>query len=132
LGCNYELPETFGLKLLEGRSFTPQTADTSSYTEVIVTEEAVKLMGFKEPIGALFTVGDATCVIIGVVNDFHTESLRNRKTSGCSLHASGILNCSSLFVKYESVQPQTILSKLIQAPLTTNSSRLYHEVFISG
>jgi putative ABC transport system permease protein len=100
LGCNYELPETFGLKLLEGRSFTPQTADTI-HTEVIVTEEAVKLMGFKEPIGALFTVGDANCVIIGVVNDFHTESLRNEKLP-VVFYMHPVLNCSSLFVKYES------------------------------
>lgn len=99
LGCNYELPETFGLKLLEGRQFTPQIADTVN-TEVIVTEEAVKLMGFKEPIGAVFTIGDANCVIIGVVNDFHTESLRNEKLP-VVFYMHPILNCSSLFVKYE-------------------------------
>ncbi|MBP9933910.1 MAG: ABC transporter permease, partial [Chitinophagaceae bacterium] len=91
--------ETFGLKLLEGRQFTPQIADTVN-TEVIVTEEAVKLMGFKEPIGAVFTIGDANCVIIGVVNDFHTESLRNEKFP-VVFYMHPILNCSSLFVKYE-------------------------------
>jgi putative ABC transport system permease protein len=99
LGCNYELPETFGLKLLEGRLFTPQTLDTIN-TEVIVSEEAVKLMGFKEPIGSMFSIGDANCVIIGVVNDFHTESLRNEKLP-VVFYMHPILNCSSLFVKYE-------------------------------
>ncbi|MBK7649599.1 MAG: hypothetical protein IPJ20_01085 [Flammeovirgaceae bacterium] len=49
----------------------------------------------------LFTVGDANCVIIGVVNDFHTESLRNEKLP-VVFYMHPVLNCSSLFVKYES------------------------------
>jgi len=99
-GCNYELPETFGIKLLQGRMFTPQTADTVN-TEVLVTEEAIKMMDLKDPIGAIFSIGNATCKIIGVVNDFHTESLRNQKLP-VVLYLQPILNCSSVFVKYES------------------------------
>jgi putative ABC transport system permease protein len=99
LGCNYELPQTFGLTILQGRSFTPNALDTVN-SEVLVTEEAIKIMGFEDPIGALFKVGDVNCKIIGVVNDFHTESLRKQKLP-VVLYAHPILNCSYVFVKYE-------------------------------
>ncbi len=99
LGCHYELPQTFGLTILQGRSFTPDVQDTVN-SEVLVSEEAIKIMGLKDPIGALFKVGNVDCKIIGVVNDFHTESLRKQKLP-VVLYAHPILNSSYIFVKYE-------------------------------
>ncbi|MBL7877393.1 MAG: ABC transporter permease [Cyclobacteriaceae bacterium] len=112
LGCNYELPQTFGLTILQGRSFTPDAQDTIN-SEVLVSEEAVKIMGFENPIGALFKVGDVNCKIIGVVNDFHTESLRKQKLP-VVLYAHPILNCSYVFVKYEEGTTQEAM-EIIQA-----------------
>lgn len=112
LGCNYELPQTFGLTIIQGRSFTPDAQDTIN-SEVLVSEEAVKVMGFEDPIGALFKVGDVNCKIIGVVNDFHTESLRKQKLP-VVLYAHPILNCSYVFVKYEEGTTQEAM-EIIQA-----------------
>lgn len=98
LGGNYDLAEAFGFTLLEGRLFDAKR-DTLG-NEVLVTKEAVKIMGMKNPIGEQVTIGEAQCVIIGVLNDFHTESLRNEKLP-VIVYRQPILNCSALYVKYQ-------------------------------
>ena len=62
-----------GIRIIQGRNFSKDLAsDTAS---VILNESAVKALGLPaDPIGA--TVND-TQKIIGVVSDFHWESLRN-------------------------------------------------------
>lgn len=107
-GGTSELPETFGLTLADGRLFTEKPGDTVN-AEVLVTEEAVRLMDLTSPIGTIFKIGDAPCIIIGVVKDFHTESLREDKLP-VVIYAHPVLQCSSLFVKYPPGTTQKALS----------------------
>jgi putative ABC transport system permease protein len=74
IGCTNEFPATMGLKIIEGNDFQIEKTDTLR-TEVLVSKEAVKVMGLKNPIGEEIKFGQIPCVIIGVVNDFHTSSL---------------------------------------------------------
>ncbi len=110
LGCNYEFIETFGLILLEGRNFQSKPKDTANI-EIIVSEEAVKVMGLTNPIGEVLSFGATPCVIIGVLKDFHTESLRNEKLP-VILYTQPILNCSALYVKYEEGTAQQAMTVL--------------------
>ena len=72
LDVDYELLETLGLKLLEGRSFSRKFGADS--TAIIFNETAIKTMGLKNPIGkTVMFYGQRQ--IIGVVKDFHFESL---------------------------------------------------------
>lgn len=74
--ANYDFVETLGLTLVEGHSFSPAT--TGNETRVICNEKAIQLMGLKNPIGqtiGLWSQGNRL-EIIGVVKDFHFESLR--------------------------------------------------------
>ncbi|QDK77952.1 FtsX-like permease family protein [Spirosoma sp. KCTC 42546] len=67
----------FGMKLLAGRNFRP-TDSTSQ--EVIVNETVVKRLGKLAPsdvLGKRFRIFDTDKTIVGVVNDFYTNSLRN-------------------------------------------------------
>lgn len=60
-----------GFHLIKGRTFNKELAsDTSA---VILNEAAVKLLGLKDPVGADLEHG---AHVIGVVKDFHWESLR--------------------------------------------------------
>lgn len=106
LGGNYDLPETFGLTLTEGRLFDSKK-DTLG-NEVLVTEEAVKIMGMTNPVGELIKFGQAELVIIGVLRDFHTESLRNEKLP-VILYQQPILNCSAIYVRYQAGSTQQTL-----------------------
>jgi putative ABC transport system permease protein len=99
LGGNYEVAETFGLQLIDGRMFGTTPKD-SLVQEVVVTEQAVKIMELKEPIGTEIGIGSGSFTIIGVVKDFHTASLKQEQLP-VIIYAHPLLQCSRLYVKYE-------------------------------
>lgn len=69
----YDFIETLGIELIEGRSFSRKYGDEES--KIILNEAAVKLIGYENPIGRTLTRGSAKLEIIGIVKDFHNESL---------------------------------------------------------
>lgn len=73
-----DFAETLDIKLIAGRYFSKSfTADSLN---VVLNQEAVKLLGLKDPIGKkiVFTgLNNRYFQIIGVVNNFNFESLRN-------------------------------------------------------
>lgn len=70
---NNGLIETVGIKMATGRSFSDQFgADTS---KIIVNEAGIKAMRLRNPIGKIFNVWGQDFQIIGVIKDFHFESL---------------------------------------------------------
>jgi putative ABC transport system permease protein len=71
--------DTFGMELVAGRTFSKGTGDTTK--SVIVNEAAVKMIGWPTPQDALgkpFGSGENARYVIGVVKDFHFESLHKR------------------------------------------------------
>ena len=75
IGINYGMIETLGMKMTAGRSFSRNvSADTA---EIIINEAAVAAFGLKDPIGHTMEVfyGDGPRKIVGVVKDFHFQSL---------------------------------------------------------
>ncbi|RZK16531.1 MAG: ABC transporter permease, partial [Flavobacterium sp.] len=72
LDVDFGLIETLNLKIEQGRSFSPEFgSDTSA---IIFNKAAIKAMGIKNPIGKTVNFyGNRQ--IIGVVDDFHFESL---------------------------------------------------------
>ncbi|WPQ66523.1 ABC transporter permease [Chitinophaga sancti] len=72
---NYDLPETLGMTLLKGRSFS---RDFSTDNQgVVLNETAVKAMDLKDPIGKTIYTENVPVQIIGVVKDFHFNSLHD-------------------------------------------------------
>lgn len=69
--------QTMKIKLVAGRDFDPATYPTDS-TGVIVNETAVALMHYKDPIGKPVYSGKYKMHIIGVVKDFHFQSLHDK------------------------------------------------------
>ncbi len=69
----YGTIETLGLEMVEGRSFS-RTFSTDS-TAIIFNETAIALMGLTDPIGATVNLWGKDRQIVGVVKDFHFESL---------------------------------------------------------
>lgn len=108
IGCNYEFLETFGITLKEGRTFLPRAQD-SIHAEILVSEEAVRIMNLEEPIGAILKIGNASGIVIGIVNDFHTESLHNEKLP-IILYPQPILNCSAIYIKYQDNSTQQAMA----------------------
>ncbi len=78
---DYDYIKTLGMTIARGRDFSREySTDTSS---VIINQRAVKEFGWEDPIGKKISLptsskGDfITCHVIGVVEDFHYESLRD-------------------------------------------------------
>jgi ABC-type antimicrobial peptide transport system permease subunit len=70
--------ETFGLELAEGRFYSPEFP-TDLQDAFVVNEAAVRAMGITEGsgLGQQFSLNDKTGIIVGVVKDFHSQSLRH-------------------------------------------------------
>ena len=71
--CDPEFIEALQLEMVEGRFFSHEF--TTDSTAIIINETAVKHLNWDEPIGKTFTSLDKTFNVIGVVKDFHYESL---------------------------------------------------------
>lgn len=69
----YDFIPTMKLQIIKGRDFsTSFGADTNNY---IINESAVAEIGYKDPIGRSLTFWRRKGTIIGVVKDFHFQSL---------------------------------------------------------
>ncbi len=75
------------MRFAAGRSFSRSYGDTN---KIIVNETAVAAMHLKDPVGKNISAFDARFQIIGVVKDFHFESLHEPvKPSFFLLHGDG-------------------------------------------
>ena len=68
----YDFVKTMKLNLKDGRDFSKDFADSASY---LVNETAAKKMGYQNPVGRPMSWGDKKGTIIGVLKDFHFNSL---------------------------------------------------------
>jgi putative ABC transport system permease protein len=70
---DYDYLKTLGISLVEGRNFSKDFNDNAS---VIVNQKLVEAFNFDLPIGKRITNGGQNWEIIGVVEDFNFESVR--------------------------------------------------------
>lgn len=99
IGCSYEFPATIGLTIKEGRDFRAAVKD-SLFNEALITEDAVKTMGLKNPLGEHITVNGNDCVIIGVVKNFHTAPLQQARLP-VVLYRIKYEHSSAFYVRYQ-------------------------------
>jgi putative ABC transport system permease protein len=70
----FDYVKTMGIQLVNGRDFDPAySLDTMNY---LVNEAAAKKMGYKDPVGKELTMWGDKGTIIGVMKDFHHNSLK--------------------------------------------------------
>jgi putative ABC transport system permease protein len=76
LGIDTEFIPLLDMKIREGRNFQPDSPSDSG--KVIINEEAVKYFGLKEPVvGQMLGTGQEQYEVLGVVKNFHFNSLRS-------------------------------------------------------
>ncbi|MBO0948237.1 ABC transporter permease [Fibrella forsythiae] len=66
--------KTMGIKLLQGRDFSPAYS-TDSSSSVLITQSMAKALGEANPVGKFIKPDNKTYQIVGVVNDFNLYSL---------------------------------------------------------
>jgi putative ABC transport system permease protein len=76
VGTNYGLLETLGVEMAEGRMYSEEYGSDS--TKIIFNEAAIRVMNLENPIGKTIKLwGEYDLQIIGVVKDFHFQSLHD-------------------------------------------------------
>ncbi len=76
---DFDFLETFGIELIAGRNFSPEFS-TDIKESILINETAAKKIGWDDPIGKRISelLEKATPrTVVGVVKDFHTNSLHN-------------------------------------------------------
>jgi putative ABC transport system permease protein len=69
--------KTFQLEIKEGRFFSSEFPTDAN--AVVINEQAEKIMGFTDPVGEMVSSKDGSEFrIVGVVKDFHFQSLHNK------------------------------------------------------
>jgi putative ABC transport system permease protein len=78
---DYDYVKTMGMEIIKGRNFSPDYGTDSS--AVIINETAAAILGYENPVGKKVYTSDnnnppktISYTIIGVVRNFHFESLR--------------------------------------------------------
>ena len=76
LHADFDFIETFGMKMMSGRAFSREFAsDSSGY---IINEEAATFIGGDDIIGKPFNMWGREGKIIGIVENFHFQNLRQK------------------------------------------------------
>jgi putative ABC transport system permease protein len=118
---DYDYFETFNMKMKDGRSFSRgYPSDGQNY---IINETALKMMGYKEPIGKRVALArHAPAPIVGVVKDFHGTSLHNA-INPTIFFTYKFASKHNLFIKINNVNaPATIqFTKNVVKTLSPNS-----------
>ncbi|QEC41017.1 ABC transporter permease [Pseudobacter ginsenosidimutans] len=95
MAVNQDFIPFFDMKLAAGKNFTGAIADS---THFILNETAVKAARIKDPIGKRFRLWKTEGTIIGVVKDFHFQSLR-QAIKPAIFHFSPDNDYSILYIK---------------------------------
>ncbi|MDF2158133.1 ABC transporter permease [Algoriphagus sp. CAU 1675] len=112
---NMGLIETMGFQILQGRSFSPDFGEEQS--KIILNEAAVKTIGFLDPVGQIVNLWGNDMEVIGVIKDFHFESLKE--------------TVKPAFLKYDSDFAQKILIRIEsenQAQTIAGISQVYEGI----
>ena len=76
MAVGYDFIETMGIELAAGRSYETGR-DKPGRSKMIFNEAAIAIMGLEEPIGKIVEVQGEKSEIIGVVKDFHFQTMYN-------------------------------------------------------
>ena len=107
LDMDYGMMELLGMQMKEGRMFSKQFGSDSS--SVIFNETAIAAMKIKNPVGKIVDVWGKNKKIIGVVKDFHFESLYKKVVP---FFFRCYQNNSNVFVKIGAGKEKETLTRL--------------------
>ncbi|MDH6357505.1 ABC transporter permease [Parabacteroides sp. PF5-9] len=96
---------TFRLNMVIGKWL-----DELGGNNIVLNEEAVQVMGLKEPIGSVVRVDMQEYTVVGVVKDFHTSSLRNRILPTIFFNSKGLVDI--LYIRAIDKQEQDVIQQL--------------------
>lgn len=126
---DFDFLETMGMKIKTGRSFSKDHPTDS--LAVVLNEEAVRVMGFKDPIGQKLEVGEPqSYTVIGVVDDFHFKSIHQKIEPLAIIIAFKLDNLSYTLVRVQPGDPQQTVATLEHTWKKFNPEREFVYTFL--
>jgi putative ABC transport system permease protein len=103
---DYDYMKTLGMKIIEGRNFSKDMASDSSAT--IINKTMAEKLGLKNPIGQRIVNGWETWTVIGVMEDFNFESMKQDVSPLCLVLGN---NTSTIVaVKIKTANTKSVIS----------------------
>jgi len=108
--CDFDFLETLRLEMSSGRFFSREFLTDSN--GIIINETTVRLLGWEEPLRMHFSVyTDTELPVIGVVKDFHYESLHHTVRPGALLMLPGVYGWSERYISVR-IRPENVQKSL--------------------
>jgi putative ABC transport system permease protein len=108
VGVYDDFIKTFGMKMKNGRFFSREFP-SELRQGFVINEEAARIMGFEDPLGKTMKIGNAnrSGKIIGVVQDYHFSSLREKIEPMVLAYGFGL---DTLFIRINNQNIQSVIS----------------------
>ena len=106
----YNFVETLGMKMAAGRPFSKNFGAEAS--KVLLNETAVKRMNLKEPVGKNIKMFGSNFQIIGIVKDFHFESLHEPVVPAFILLAGGTNPAFKIMVRIKNDHQKETIAQI--------------------
>jgi len=78
---DFDYIKTLGIRILKGRDFSPRIHSDSQ--AVVINESMAQALNFNDPVGQVITNGWSNWTIIGVMEDFHFETMKEKISPLC-------------------------------------------------
>ena len=106
----YNFVETLGMKMAAGRPFSKNFGAEAS--KVLLNETAVKRMNLKDPVGKNIKMFGGNFQIIGVVKDFHFESLHEPVVPAFIILAGGTNPAYKIMVRIKNDHQKETIAQI--------------------
>ena len=106
----YNFIETLGMQMAAGRSFSKNYGAESN--KIILNETAAKVMHLKVPVGTTIKYGNNDFQIIGVVKDFHFESLHEVVKPSFIMLATGVSPYYKMMIRIKADHQQETIAQI--------------------
>ncbi len=122
----HDFIETLGLQLKEGRAFSRNFGEETN--KLIFNETAIKVMNLSDPIGKKVRLWGEDATIVGVVKDFHHQSLHEEiEPLFIKLSDEALFN---MLARIESGQEQEVIGRLQSFYNETNPGYAFEYTFL--
>ncbi|MDB5128455.1 ABC transporter permease [Mucilaginibacter sp.] len=108
--AGYNFIKTMDMKMAAGRYFTKGFGDDNN--KIIINETAAKATNLKNPIGKTIKWGDTPFQVIGVVKDFHFESLHDVVKPTFILLGQGINPWFKIMIRIKGSQQKETIAQI--------------------
>ncbi|NHB67769.1 ABC transporter permease [Perlabentimonas gracilis] len=98
---HYDFIDVYGMKIVEGRTWDPELASDS--LAMVINQETARIMGFDTPVGKTIELWGYSFEVIGVVENFNFQSLKNKVEPLIMFMAVPWQNMVSIRIKPESI-----------------------------